>query len=126
MLTKQEFTNIRGEIEKSLEKIAEKYNINMKAGKIKYDTNKFDVCLSCTKKEVNGKSFEQSEFEKYCHFFNLNKNDYMKEVKNPISGKTFIITGFALTSKKYPILAKCKEDNKTYKLPESIVKFQEV
>jgi hypothetical protein len=47
----------------------------------------------------------------------------MKEVKNPISGKTFIITGFALTSKKYPILAKCKEDNKIYKLPDSIVKF---
>jgi len=66
MLSKKEFDAFRKETELTLVELAKKYNVNIEAGKIKYTSDSFNLDLKVTKKEVNGKSFEQSEFEKYC------------------------------------------------------------
>ena len=119
MLTKKEFEIFRKEVEQTLEGIAKKYNANIKAGKIKYDTNSFNLDLQVTKKDIDGKSFEQVEFEKYCSWYGLKPEDYKKQFT--MNGKKFALTGFKPRATKMPILA-VSEEGKSYKFGEDTVK----
>ena len=119
MLNKNQFAEFRKESEKALQELAEKYNVNIIAGKIKYTEDSFNLDLQVAKKEIDGKSFEQSEFEKNCFMYGLSPKDYKKEIS--YGGNSYTITGFKPRSTKYPILAK-RDDGKVYKLPLEIVR----
>jgi len=93
MLTKPEFASFRLETEKALQQLSEKYNINITAGKIRYDDNSFNLDLKMTKKEVNGESFEKVEFEKYCFLYGFKPEDYLKKFIS--NCKTYTIVGLS-------------------------------
>lgn len=118
MLTKAEFKELRERIEKDLSKLSEDYGIEIKAGNIKYEQNSFNITLNATKKEVNGKSFEQAEFEKLCRIYGLTADDYMRKIA--LSGKTYFICGFSRGASKYPIIVK-DAYGKQFKAPMSAV-----
>lgn len=118
MLTKKEFGAFRKELEQITKGLAEKYNVNIHAGKIKYTDISFNLDVEVTKKEVNGTSFEQAEFEKYCFLYNLKPEHYNKSFKS--SGKSYNIIGFKPNRPKFPIIAK-SEDGKQYKFTEDIL-----
>lgn len=120
MLTKNEFASFRLEIEQALKAIAEKYNSNIKAGKINYTTNSFDLKLEVSRKEVNGKSFEQAEFEKNSFLYGFKPEDYGKNFN--ISGKTFTLYGFKRSARTMPVLARGM-DGKNYKFGTEIKKL---
>ncbi|MDD4779199.1 MAG: hypothetical protein PHT02_01155 [Tissierellia bacterium] len=120
MLTKKEFEMFRKETEEALKSIAEKYGATIKAGKIKYTNNSFNLDLQVVKKDIGGKSFEQVEFEKYCVFYGIRPEDYNREVT--YNGKIYNLVGFKPNSSKYPILLKC-EDGKTYKWGTDLIKL---
>jgi hypothetical protein len=113
---KKEFNQFRSEVEEALKGIAEKYNFSIEAGGIKYDSLHMDLTLKVSEKEVNGKSVEQLEFEKYCELFNLEKSDYLKKFVAS-SGKEFTLYGFNLRAKSMPILARDQQGN-SYKFRE--------
>ena len=117
--TKAELRDYRTEIEQVLQGIAEKHNINIKAGNISYSTNDFKLTLEVTQKEVNGLSYEQAEFNKDCMLYGFKPEDYKKEFS--MNGKTFTITGFNHKAHKMPILAK-GNDGKGYKFACDTVK----
>jgi hypothetical protein len=119
MLTKKEFESFRRETEEALHKISEKYNVNIHAGGIKYSSNNFDLTLEVTKKEVNGKSFEQAEFESGCIFCGLKPEDYGKNFRS--GNKQFIIYGVNLRAKTMPILAR-DENGQEYKFALDTIK----
>ena len=102
-----------------MKQIADKYNANIKAGKVKYSDNSFNLDLQVNKKEVSGKSFEQAEFEKYCMLFGFKPTDYNKQFN--MNGKTFTIKGLNLKAHKMPVKAVCS-DGKAYKFGEDTVK----
>ncbi len=106
---KQEFINFRNEVNEALKEISNKYNIDLKAGNITYTNNSFTCKLEAKAKEIDGKSYEQIEFEKYCMIYNLKPTDYNKLIQ--YCGNTYILVGFKPRSGKYPILAK-KDDGK--------------
>lgn len=118
---KKEFNQFRKEVKEALQGIAEKYNFNIEAGGIKYDNLHMDLTLKISDKEVNGKSVEQLEFEKYCELFNLEKSDYLKTFTSSSSGKEFTLYGFNLRAKSMPILARDQQGN-GYKFRESSVR----
>lgn len=120
MLTKKEFEMFRKETEEALAKLAEKYGATVKAGKIKYTSNSFNLDLQVAKKDIGGKSFEQIEFEKYCVFYGLKPEHYNKEVT--YNGDKYNIVGFKPQASKYPVIAKC-EDGKRYKWTEQLAKM---
>lgn len=120
MFTKQQFKDFRSDVEKALEEVSKKYNVNIKAGNITYSNISFNLKLEVTKKEVNGKSFEQAEFEKYAILYGFKPSDYNKQFA--YGGKKYVFIGFKPKSHKYPILAKCT-NGKTYKFPIEIVKM---
>lgn len=117
MLTKKEFESFRMEAEKALSDIAKKYNVDIKAGKIKYTNNSFNLDLQINKKEIDGKSFEQVEFEKYCSLYGFRPEDYNKTFT--MQGKQFSICGFKPRASKMPVLAK-SNDGKIYKFGQEI------
>lgn len=118
MLTKAEFKELRERIEKDLAVLADDYGINIKAGNIKYEQNSFNITLNATKKEVNGKSFEQAEFEKLCRIYGLTAEDYLKQVT--ILGKQYVVCGFSKSASKYPIVVK-DAYGKEFKAPVSAI-----
>jgi hypothetical protein len=119
MLSKQEFASFRKETEQALQELAKKYNVNIEAAGIKYTSNSFDMTLKMTKKEVNGKSFEQAEFEKHCILYGFKPEDYNKSFV--MNGKTYTLCGFKLKARTMPVLARNK-DGQNYKFGEDTVK----
>jgi thiol-disulfide isomerase/thioredoxin len=119
MLSKKEFESFRKETEEALQKVAQKYNVNIKSGKIKYTDNSFNLDLLVSKKDIGGKTFEQVEFEKYCLMYGLKPEDYRKQFI--MNGDVFIITGFKPRATKMPIIAVTPE-GKSYKFGEDTVK----
>jgi len=117
--TKEELRNYRAEIEQALKEVAEKHNINIHAGNISYTDNDFKLTLGVTKKEVNGLSYEQAEFEKHCMLFGFKPEDYKKTFA--MNGKIFTITGFNLKAHKMPIHA-IGNDGRGYKFASDTVK----
>ena len=119
MFGKQEFNMFRQDVEQALQEVGQRYGIEIKAGHITYGETKFTLKLEAHKPEVNGKSFEQAEFEKYCLLYGLSKEDYNKQFV--LEGKVFTIFGFKPKASKYPILARC-ENGKTYKFSASSIR----
>ena len=112
MLNKKEFQAFRMEVEQALKSIAEKYDANIKAGKIKYDNSSFALELNVHKKEVDGESFEKAEFKKYAFLYGFEPEDYGKTFVS--NGKSFTLYGFKPKATKMPVLAR-SDDGKNYK-----------
>jgi len=117
--TKEELRNYRVEIEQALQIVAEKHNINIHAGNINYTSNDFKLTLEVSKKEVDGLSYEQAEFNKNCFLFGFTPEDYKKTFA--MNGKLFTITGFNLKAHKMPIHA-IGNDGRGYKFASDTVK----
>ena len=112
MLTKEEFKAFRIELEQVTEGLAKKFNVNIKAGKIKYSTDNFNLDLQVTKKEVNGLSFEQAEFEKCCFLYGFKPEDYNKQFES--KGHMYTLVGFKSSARTMPVLA-TREDGRRFK-----------
>lgn len=119
MLSKKEFAAFRQDVEQALQELTKKYDVNIKAGNIKYDSNSFNLDLQMTKKDIGGKTFEQVEFEKYCRLYGFKPEDYKKQFN--MNGKTFTLTGFKPRATKMPVIA-ISQDGKGYKFGEETVK----
>jgi hypothetical protein len=120
MLTCTEFKIFRKEAEQALQGLAQKYNANIMAGNIKYDTNHFTISITVRKNDIAGKSYEQAEFEKCCVIFGLKPSDFGKTFAS--QGREFTICGIDMKARSMPILA--TSNGKTYKFKEeSITKF---
>ena len=116
---KKEFEVFRLEVKEALKGISEKYNFNIEAGSIKYTDINFDMTLKITEKEVNGKSYELLEFEKYCSMYGLKSSDYGKKFTS--NGKTFTLSGFKPRATKLPVIA-IDENGQGYKFTVETVK----
>ncbi len=112
MLTKLEFDLFRKDTERAMREIANKYGVEIHAGKIKYTSDSFFMEIKANRPEVNGKSFEQSEFEKYAFLYGFDKTDYNKQFR--MKGQVFTVYGFKASARTMPVLAR-GEDGKNYK-----------
>ena len=120
MLTTKQFDEFRNEANRLLAELAAKYDANIKCGKIKYDTNSFDMNVSVTRKVVSGKSFEQAEFEKMCGFYGFKPEDYKR--KFTCQGRVFALKGFNPKARSMPVLAE-DASGKSYKMKQIMVRF---
>jgi hypothetical protein len=119
MLNKKGFAEFRQETEKALQELAKKFGVNIHAGSISYTDNNFTLKLEVTKKEIEGKSFEQVEFEKNCWMCGLKPEDYKKQFT--LNGKVYSIVAIKPRATKMPIVA-TRPDGSRYKFSEDTVK----
>jgi hypothetical protein len=117
---KAQFDMFRMEVEQALQEVAKKYDINIKSGKIKYNENSLEMDLKASKKEVNGKSFDQSEFEKVAFMYGFKPEDFGRQFN--MSGKTFTLYGFKSSARTMPVLAK-GNDGKNYKFGTEVARL---
>lgn len=118
MLTRKQFEVLRGEVERLLTPIGVRGGLDIKAGSIKYDDTQFSLTIKFSKKEVDGKSFEQAEFEKVAFLYGFEKTDYKR--KFAMGGKEFELCGFQMKAKTMPVLAICAENGKKFKFGKEV------
>ena len=106
IMTKEQFAELRYEMENALTAIAEKYNCDVSIGNIKYDDINTDIVVSLRSKGENGKSADQLNFEKYCGQYGFEPNDFgftFTEGK-----KTYTFIGFNPRARKNYCLLRCE------------------
>ena len=105
IMTKEQFNQLRYEMETALAAIAEKYNCDVSIGNIKYDDINTDISVSFRSKGSDGKSADQLNFEKYCGQFGFKPEDYGFTFTN--GGKTFTFVGFNPKARKNYCILRC-------------------
>lgn len=113
MMTKDEFKMLSNEIEEVLQKVGDKYGVDISGGNIRYSNIDATMQLKLAKKLVDGKPYEQAEFEKYCYQYGLTPNDYKRKIE--ANGTTYVLIGLNPKAPKYPLLVE-NEENKCYKM----------
>lgn len=119
ILTKNEFNNLREEIEKALAPIAAKYNCEVSAGNIKYDDISTNVAITFNS-VADGKSADQLNFEKYATAYGFAPTDYGFEFD--YNKKHYVFTSFRPTARKYSCICQC-EDGHTVCFTDDAIKF---
>lgn len=119
---------LRTEIDNALKSIADKYNIQIKAGNASYsssgETATFKLELA-TKKNGNiankKDEIQRKTFEVYAEMIGLNKEDLDKSFSN--EGKVYKIIGMNARSQKSPIIIE-RSDKKLYSMStEAVIKL---
>lgn len=116
--TKQEFIELRDDINTVLQPVAEKYALRMTAGNISYSEDRFSVKIECARTDAG--DLEKKEFDKNCTLFGLSPDDYRREFI--INADKHILVGLSLGSPKYPFICLNLKTNKKCKITEEAVK----
>ena len=120
IMTKEQFNQLRHEMETALAAIAEKYNCDVSIGNIKYDDINTDIVVSLRSKGSDGKSADQLNFEKYCGRFGFKPEDYGFTFIN--GGKTYQFIGFNPKARKNYCILRCGD--KTFVTSPDGIKVQ--
>lgn len=118
-LTKEQVKTITEELKQAVQEIGKKHCMDITFGNVKYSALQFDTKMTAKLLEVNGKSVEQIEFEKYCFAYGFNPDDYGAVADRPISGHLFKLIGFNLSKPKYVLKCKDVMTEMEYNLPDN-------
>lgn len=121
IMTKEQFNQLRSEMETALAAIAEKYNCDVSIGNIKYDDINTNISVSLRSKGSNGKSADQLNFEKYCGQFGFKPEDYGYTFIDK-DGKAYSFIGFNPRARKNYCILRCGD--KTFVTSPEGMKFQ--
>lgn len=108
----------------ALEAVAAKYGLKLERKRCTYHVDSMPVAfqLITVELDANGNAMDSraKDFIKYASAYGLSEKDFLAEFRS--GAKTFRICGFKPKARKYPILAECVQDGKTYKFPVERVK----
>ena len=121
IMTKEQFNQLRYEMEIALAAIAEKYNCDVSIGNIKYDDINTNISVSLRSKGADGKSADQLNFEKYCGQFGFKPEDFGFTFTDK-DGKVYTFIGFNPKARKNYCMLRCGD--KTFVTSPDGVKFQ--
>lgn len=117
MITVQTAKNLRPKLEKVLRELGESEGLDFKVETFKVDevNGIMNAKLVVTSKNEDGEITTQfaQDFKKYCQSYGL-KPEHLNQVFINHNSARFKIVGLRTTAHKYPILATCLSNNKTY------------
>lgn len=122
-MNETEIKTISDEIKHALKAVAEKHNMNIDLGGITYSNIEFHTKLTVKLRELNGKSVDQIEFERYCMIFGFKPEDYLRIANKPGQGHLFRIVGFKPNSPKFSLLVEDVDTGARYGLAENARKL---
>lgn len=117
-MDKSEVIKINAEIKEALKVIALKHKLDINLGNVTYSATEFNTKLTVKVTELNGKSLEQIEFEKYAPLFGFKPEDYRRMADQKSNGRAYLIVGFKPASPKFCLLAEDSVTGARYGLPE--------
>jgi len=111
---KRGFEEFRRDFKTAMADLEEKHDVFISIGNIRYDETSFGSKLSVTSKPTDGKSQQQSEFERLAESFGVKKSDYGKTIRlqDGTDGK---LVGIKERGRKYPFVVKIS-DGRRYKM----------
>jgi len=118
-ITRSTCTELREQLIKSIN-LTNK-NLAKQIGAMRYSENKITVKIEFNLIDENGIAFSQVkvDLERYAKLDGLTDALGKTWVSN---GQHFILTGYKVRSRKYPYVAKCVENGKSYKFTKNTVK----
>ena len=120
VLTCKQFKN---EFEKSLEELGTKFGVNVVIKRGKYSSDNYTLSVEASVIAENGEVLDTAAeaFKRNATFFELKPEDLYKIFK--CDGSQYKIVGMKPGNRKYPILAKSIDNNKTYKFSADTIKM---
>lgn len=104
MINKIFLHELRRDIDKALEPIAEKYDLSIHLGNIRFSDYDFNAQLKGEVNDTgNGVSVAEKQFHEYSAHYGLEPDHFGASFKS--NGKTFTISGIKPNNRKYPIIA---------------------
>lgn len=108
----------------ALEAVAEKHGLKLERKHCTYSSEELPVAFKfiTVQLDTNGNAMDSraKDFIRYASLYGLSESDFLAEFSR--RGKTYRICGFKPRARKYPVLAECVQDGKTYKFPVDTVK----
>lgn len=121
ILENKELGLIIDEIQDALDKIKIKYNLkNLAVGNTNYNAFSFTSKVEGEIDSQIEKDFRRSEAEYFAEIHGLPKDFIGLEFTN--GGRPFTISHLETRNTKYPIIANCHSDNKSYKFTIDTIK----
>lgn len=109
------FNAFRKDVESALAEVANKYNLKLHAGNIRYGENEFTLQLKAERTDVD---VQKLNFESDVEYMNAYGFDFRKEDYKTtfiVGGKKYQLTGFK-PGNKYDVIAMCLQNGKSYKM----------
>lgn len=108
----------------ALQAVAEKHGLKLERKHCTYSQDELPVAfkLITVQLDPNGNAMDSraKDFIRYADLYGLSESDFLAEFRR--GAKTYRICGFKPKARKYPVLAECVQDGKTYKFPVETVK----
>jgi hypothetical protein len=112
---------LREDIDTVLLEVAARRGITLKLGKGRFsnDNATFNLDVATISKDGLAKTKEASNFKLLCFHYDLTPEDLGAKFLS--NGRHFTLTGLNPMRPKFPFVAICTDDNKTYKLTQASV-----
>lgn len=110
-ITPKTIEKLNAEIVESLQALADKYNVFIKTGKSKYDTDNYTVSLEVAIKSADGEAQISivSDFKKYRELYGI-----LPDIGDSfvLEGNRYTVLGLRQSSRKYPIVCQRQDGQK--------------
>ena len=116
-ITTQELKEFREDFAKVVKDLEDKYGYKIRLGNITYNERSFNGKIEVVKNIEGDIDIDQFNFEKYCGFYGLSKEDYGKTFKS--NNKEYKLVSINPKARSYPLIG-IDENGTKYKFPSSI------
>ena len=120
MITKDTMSNFRIDFQDAMKALEEKYNMKISLGNISYSDAEFRSKVTGISNDPVAQEHKDARVSPQLNLMatqlGISYNTNFIGSMYKVQGKTFKIQGYSSKSYKYPIVALCNEDGKTYKL----------
>ena len=118
----------RDDLQRAVVDFEGSHGVEVKIGNAKFTDNNMVFVLEVALKDADGTAIskEAEDFKFHACRLGFKASDLGREFVS-WNGKRFVVQGLARKNRKYPILAKCLDDGRTYKMTsEQVLKGFEV
>jgi hypothetical protein len=123
-LSKTLVNQILADCEQALAAVAERHGLELVRKSCRYTELEMPVAFKLKAQVTNDAGTvvtqEARDFERYASGYGLDGGDLGRAFSS--RGKRYEVTGLAMRSRKYPVLARCSNTGRTYKFTADLVK----
>jgi len=120
MIEKTRLKDLRGDMDKALKSVGEKYGINFDVGRMVYSDDTIKVNVEGATTSGPGSTVIEKDFLKSCRMYGFQPTDLGRTFRT--HNGVYCIKGIKTRNRKYPLIAERVLDGKSFKFaPDSVI-----
>lgn len=121
MIDRSRVRQLREQMQTVLEPLGRELNVKFHVGNASYTADNAHFKVEAAAIQANGQVVDQAaaDFKRLASLYGLKPEHLGQEFSN--GGRQFVITGLKPRCRRYPILARCQQTGKIFKLPSEAV-----